>query len=160
MAAWLPAAEETVFDHVMMSVGSAGATLGEAKRVALAALDAVGVGAVGAAKASASLSPAECAGVMLARALAREPRLVIVDEPGPMPSLSQRDRFCELLRATTSERGIGLLIASEDLAALGGSAMRMSISEGELVISNRPPLRDQDATVIDMERRRAAQSGP
>ncbi len=159
MAAWLPTPEETVLDHVMMSIGSAGPTVGEAKRVALAALDAVGVGAVGAAKASASLSSAECARVMLARALAREPRLLIVDEPGPMPSLSQRDRFCELLRGTTSERGIALLIASEDLAALGGSAMRISISEGELVISNQAPLRDQDATVIDMERRRAAQSG-
>lgn len=159
MAAWLPMPEESVIDHVMMSVGSAGATLGEAKRIALAALDAVGVGALGAAKATASLSAADCARVMLARALAREPRLLIVDEPGPMPSLSQRERFCELLLASCSERGIALLLASEDLAALQGSAMRMSISEGALVISNQAPLLDQDATVIDMERRRAAQPG-
>jgi ABC-type lipoprotein export system ATPase subunit len=160
MAAWLPAPEESVLDHVMMSVGSAGATLGEAKRVALGALDAVGVSAVGAAKATAKLSSAECARVMLARAIAREPRLLIVDEPGPMPSLGERDRFCELLRQATSERGIALLLASEDLAVVQSSAVLGSIADGELVFSNQAPLRDQDATVIDMSQRRAAQSGP
>jgi len=158
-AGWLPTPEESVLDHVMMSVGSGGVTVGEAKRVALGALDAVGVGAVGAAKATASLSAGECARVMLARALAREPLLLIVDEPGPMPSLSERDRFCELLRATSSERGIALLMASEDLGVVQSSAVLMSISDGELVISNQASLRDEDATVIDLGDRRAAQSG-
>lgn len=160
MAAWLPTPEESVIDHVTMSIGSAGVTVGEAKRAALDALDAVGVSAAGAAKATASLSSAECSRVMLARALARAPRLLVVDEPGPMPSLSQRDRFCELLRATTSERGIALLIASEDLAAVHGSAVLMSISDGELVVSNQAPLREEPGTVIDLGDRRAAQSGP
>jgi ABC-type glutathione transport system ATPase component len=159
MAAWVPSPEESVIDHMMISLGSAGATLTEAKRMALAALDGVGIGAVGASKTTASLSSAECARVMLARALAREPRLLIVDEPGPMPSLSERDRFCELLRATTAERGIALLIASEDLAVVQSSVVLMSIAPGELVISNQAPLRDESATVIDIERRRAAQSG-
>jgi ABC-type glutathione transport system ATPase component len=159
IAGWLATPRETVVDHVMMSLGSSGVTLSEARRLALAALDAVGVSAVGAAKATAALSSAECARVMLARALAREPRLLIVDEPGPMPSLSERDRFCELLRGSTSERGIALLIASEDLAVVQGSAVLMSISPGELVISTEVPLREQDATVIDMGSRRAAQSG-
>jgi predicted ABC-type transport system involved in lysophospholipase L1 biosynthesis ATPase subunit len=158
-ASWVPAPGETAIDHVMMSIGSAGMTVGEAKRVALAALDAVGVSAVGAAKATAKLSSAECAHVMLARALAREPQLLIVDEPGPMPRLSERDRFCELLRATSRERGIALLIASEDLEAVQSSEVLMSISDGELVITNQAPLREEDATVVDLGTRRAAQSG-
>ena len=69
---------------------------------------------------------------MLARALVREPRLLVVDEPAPMPSLGERERFCALLRATPSERGIALLMASEDLAVLQGLAVLGSIADGEL----------------------------
>ena len=57
---------------------------------------------------------------MLARALVREPRLLLVDEPAPMPSLRDRERFCATLREVASERGIALLIASEDMSTLQG----------------------------------------
>ena len=53
---WLPSPGESVLDHVAMSIGGEGLTMREAKRRALATLDAVGVSAVGAAQSTASLS--------------------------------------------------------------------------------------------------------
>ena len=44
---------------------------------------------------------------MLARALAREPRLLVLDEPALMPNLGERDRFYALLRAAARERADG-----------------------------------------------------
>ena len=70
---------------------------------------------------------------MLARALAREPRLLILDEPVLLPDLSERDSFNALLRAAASERDIALLMASEEMVALQGVAVMMSLTDGELV---------------------------
>jgi ABC-type glutathione transport system ATPase component len=140
---WLSSPGEIVLDHVAMSVGSGGLTMREAKHRALATLDAVGVSAVGAAQPTASLSSGERARVMLACALVREPKLLVVDEPAPMPSPDDRQKFCALLRSTAREREIALLIASEDFATLGGMGAWMSLSAGgELLLTEE---RDTDA---------------
>jgi lipoprotein-releasing system ATP-binding protein len=152
---WLPSPGETVMDHVAMSAGSAGLSLREARRRALAALDRAGVAGVSAEEMTASLSPAQRARVMLARALVREPRLLAVDEPAPLPSLLERERFCALLRAVAQERSIALLVASEELSALQGIAVLASLSAGELCST------EDRGTVVEFPRRRAgAVEGP
>jgi ABC-type lipoprotein export system ATPase subunit len=157
-AGWLTSPGEIVLDHVAMSLGSRGLTLGEAKRRALAMLDAVGVSAVGAAQRTASLSSEARARVMLARALVHAPRLLVVDEPAPMPSLTDREKFCGLLRSTTRERNIALLMASEDMSTLGGMGALMSISAGQLCSTEE---RDTvSGTVSQLRPRRTAASGP
>jgi ABC-type lipoprotein export system ATPase subunit len=147
---WLPAAGETVMDHVAMSVGSAGLSLRESRRRALEALERAGVVGVSAQEMTVSLSPAERARVILARALVREPRLLVVDEPAPLPSLFERERFCALLRSVAHERGIALLVASEELSALQGIAVLASLSGGELCSTQEP------GSVVELPRRRAA----
>ncbi len=147
---WLPTPEETVLDHVAMSLGSSGLTLREAKRRALGALDDVELGAACAGQSTASLCSVERARVMLARALARRPRLLVVDEPAPMPSVVDRQSFCALLRSLTRERDVALLVASEDMSALQGMQALMSISAGELCCS------EERGTVVQLPRRRAA----
>jgi ABC-type lipoprotein export system ATPase subunit len=135
-ADWMTTPGEIVLEHVAMSLGSEGLSPREAKRRALATLDAVGVSAVGAAQSTALLSAYERARVMLARALVAEPRLLLVDEPAPMPSLGDHQEFCGMLRRVARERGIALLVASEDMGALGGLGEPMSLSVGGELLFN------------------------
>jgi ABC-type lipoprotein export system ATPase subunit len=149
-------AGETVLEYVAMPLGSKGLTPREAKRRALLTLDEVGVAALAAEQIASSLSLGERARVMLARALVREPRLLLVDEPAPMPSLEDHDRFCATLRTVAGERGIALLIASESPGPLQGLGAQMTISAGgELVSTSGEP-----GTVVQLHPRRAAASGP
>jgi ABC-type lipoprotein export system ATPase subunit len=139
-ADWTADAGETVLDHVAMALGSKGLTPREAKRKALLTLDEVGVAALAAEEIAGSLSLGERARVMLARALVREPRLLLVDEPAPMPSLEDHDRFCATLRRVSSERGIALLIASESLGPLQGLGAQKTITAGgELLSTSEEP---------------------
>jgi len=147
---WRASPRETVVDHVATSLGSEGLTMREARRRALLVLDEVGIGASGAEQQTVSLSLTERTRVMLARALARAPRLLVLDEPALMPSLGERDRFYALLRSAARERGMTLLVASEEMAALQGFSVLMSISEGELCSS------EQQGTVVQLPVRKSA----
>jgi ABC-type glutathione transport system ATPase component len=140
---------ESVVEHVATSLGSEGLTMREAKHRALRILDEVGIGAAGAQEPTASLSLAECTRVMLARALARGPRLLVLDESALMPSLGERDQFYALLRSCAHERNMALLIASEEMAALQGVGVLMSIADGELCST------EERGTVLRLPGRRA-----
>ncbi len=140
----------TVLDNVAMSAGSKGSSLREARRRALGVLDRVELAALCAEEAVSSLSTAERARVTLACALVREPRLLVIDEPAPMPRVGERERFCALVRALARERDIALLMASEDIAALQGMAVLMSISAGEICST------DQPSPVVELAKRRTA----
>jgi ABC-type lipoprotein export system ATPase subunit len=131
-ADWRANPGESVADHVATSLGSEGLTMREARRRAMRELDLVGVGAAGGEPMS-SLSLTERARVMLARALARGPRLLVLDEPALLPNLRDRDRFYALLRTTAHDRDIALLVASEEMPALQGLGVLISIADGELV---------------------------
>jgi len=129
---WRANPGESVVDHVATALGSEGLTMREARRRAFAILEQVGVGAAGAQEIATSLSMTERTRVMLARALARAPRLLVLDEPAQMPNLGDRDRFYRLLRSAAEERGMALLVASEEMLALQGVSVLMSIADGEL----------------------------
>ncbi|HYM56070.1 MAG TPA: ATP-binding cassette domain-containing protein [Solirubrobacteraceae bacterium] len=149
---WRANPRESVAEHVATSLGSEGLTMREAKRRALRILDEVGVGAAGAEEMTASLSLADRTRVMLARALAREPRLLVLDESALMPNIGDRERFHALLRSAARERGMALLVASEEMSAAQGFGVLMSISDGELCSS------ESHGTVVRLPGRRAAGS--
>lgn len=129
---WRTNPGESVVDHVATSLGSQGLTMREARQKALRILEHVDIDTKAAEEMTTSLSLTERTRVMLARALAREPSLLVLDEPAAMPSPGDRGKFHELLRSVAAERGMALLVASEEMAALGGFDVLMSISEGEL----------------------------
>jgi len=132
-ADWRANPGERVGEHVATSLGSEGLTMRQARLRALRVLERVGVGAAGAEDLTASLSLTERARVMLARALARSPRLLVIDEPALMPNLGDRDTFYALLRSEAREQNMALLVASEEMAAAAGFGVFISISDGELV---------------------------
>lgn len=150
---WSAMPGETVVNHVAMSLGSEGLTMRQARRRALQALDQVGMGGADAQEAASDLSMADRTRLMLARALARKPRLLVLDEPALMPSIRDRERFIELLREAVRRRGMALLVASEEIGALRGVDVLMSIAEGELSSSNGP------GTVVNLPGRRRAAGG-
>jgi energy-coupling factor transporter ATP-binding protein EcfA2 len=149
-ADWRASPGETVVDHVATSLGSEGLTLREARRRAMRVLDRVEIGAAGAQEPTTSLSAAESVRVMLARALARDPRLLVLDEPALFPSLRDRDSFYAMLRAAASERNMALLVASEEMAAVQGFKVLVSIADGELVST------EAQGTVVALPGRRRA----
>lgn len=129
---WRVTPGERVVDHVATSLGSGGLTMRDARRRALAILDQVGVGAAAADGPTAALSVAERMRVMLDRALARAPRLLVLDEPALASNIGERERFHALVRAAAAERAMAVLLASEEIAALQGVHVLMSIADGEL----------------------------
>jgi len=149
-ADWRALPGESVVDHVATSLGSEGVTMRDARMRALRILERVGVGGACAHEPAASLSLTDRTRVMLARALVREPRLLVLDEPALMPNLSDRDRFYALLRSAARERGMALLVASEEIAALQGVGVLMSIADGELCSTGR------GENVVALPRRRRA----
>jgi ABC-type glutathione transport system ATPase component len=149
---WRANPGERVVDHVATSLGSEGVTMREARRRALHVLDLVELGAAGAEELTASLSLTERTRMMLARALAREPRLLVLDEPALMSNLGDRDSFHTLLLSVARERGMALLMASEELDALHGVGVLISIAGGELVST------EQRGTVVRFPKRRLAGS--
>jgi putative ABC transport system ATP-binding protein len=141
MSDWHPIGRETVVEHVALSLGSNMSSMSAARRSALRCLEHVGM-AGHADDLTRSLSLTERVRLILARALVREPRLLLVDEPASIPSLSERDALYRLLRDVTRASGRTLVIASEEMAPLHGAEVVMSIGDGELCST------DERATVV------------
>lgn len=132
---WRPSQGESVVQHLALSLGGIGLTVRQANRRALCELDATGISAADAQMPAGSLSMVDRTRVMFARALAHDPRLIVIDDPVLTPSVSERDNLYAMLRGTARERGIALLVASEDFAALQGFDVFVSISARELCSS-------------------------
>jgi putative ABC transport system ATP-binding protein len=142
IADWYSQSQETVVDHVALSLGSSMSSVPDARRRARLALDRVGI-AFYADDMTGSLSLTERMRVMLARALVRKPRLLLVDEPALVPSLVERDALYVLLRDVARELGATLVVASEEMAPLHGAEVVMSLGDGELCST------DERGTIVD-----------
>jgi putative ABC transport system ATP-binding protein len=128
---WYPKRHESVLDYVAIALGGDGATLAQARQSAKRALAEVGLDRCAGDPAS-RLSVGERLRAILARALVRQPSLLLVDEPAVIPKLSDRDDLLKTLRAITAARRTTLLMASEDMAPLRGADFVISVGDGEI----------------------------
>jgi ABC-type methionine transport system ATPase subunit len=78
------------------------------------------------------LGSSECVRVELARALAHEPRLLLVDEPAILASPSEARELYELLRSVGRDKGLAVVIASREAHALEGAPRIFSIDHGRV----------------------------
>ncbi len=110
------------------------------------ALARVGVGEC-AAQAWESLSDGERALVGIARGIAREPSLLLVDDPSANLGVREREELIALLRHLAEDAGIGVLMAVPDMPEAMGGHRIWGLSGGRILVPPDPP--EPSGNVID-----------
>lgn len=151
-SSWQQGRNVLAVEHVALPLLSGGASMHRAAVTARATLERVGATSC-ADTPIAALSPGERTRVAIAQALVREPVLLLVDEPALTPSPGERDEIYALLRSLSVERGLTLVVASEDVAAIRGARQAMTLDDGALRSSRRP------GQVVPFPESRAQRSG-
>lgn len=147
---WHATRNELVVDHVALPALSLGMSMHDAQIGARAVLERAGMTSRADVRMT-ELSPGERTRVSIARALVRDPVLLLVDEPAATPSPGDRDEICALLRSLARDPGLTLVVASEDVAAIRTARRALTLSDGELRSS------DRQGQVVRFPRRRAEQ---
>jgi ABC-type lipoprotein export system ATPase subunit len=143
---------QPVLELVMMPLLAAGIGAGLARSRAREALERVGASGCAMLRGS-TLDTSELVRVALARVLAHEPRLVVIDDPIQGVDLLERDGVLALLRSLTAD-GVAVLASTTDATGLSGADRVLTLMEGEL----RGPPPQELAPVLELHRRGARQA--
>jgi putative ABC transport system ATP-binding protein len=137
LGAMRPARSEAVIDHVALPLIFDGHSRIEAAAAARQMLDVCGASDCAHA-APFELKAEERTRVALARALIREPRLLLVDEPAVTQSPAEREEIRKLLRRLVTEFQLAMIVASEEVTMLAGAPRVLSVGDGKVLSSERP----------------------
>jgi ABC-type lipoprotein export system ATPase subunit len=140
--AWRVARGKPVLDHVALPLLAEGRPLVTALAKAHEALERVGASHCAGAAAE-ELAPGDETRVALAQALVREPRLLLVDEPGVMAAPDERDELLRLLRGIAAEDPrLALVVTARDVAGVAGAGRVLTLDDGVLRGAVEPPSAD------------------
>jgi zinc transport system ATP-binding protein len=85
-----------------------------------------------------TLSGGELQRVVIAAALAQQPKLLLLDEPATGIDVGVRLRFYELIERLRSEQAMGVLIVSHDLSVVNRYATRVVCIHHRLICTGSP----------------------
>lgn len=139
-----PSGSQPVLDLVMVSLLARGVSASEARSRSREALERTGVSRCAQLSTSA-LDTAEGLRVALARVLALQPRLLVIDDPIQGVDLLERDEILSLLRSLADE-GVAVLASTGESTALSGADRTLSLAEGVL----RGPQARELAPVLEL----------
>jgi ABC-type multidrug transport system ATPase subunit len=133
---FLPAHGRDACEHVAMPLRAIRVSHDDAGLRAYRALERVGVPDLAFTPPHAWI-PSEAVRVSLARAIVREPRLLILDEPTIGVDLVERDPLLSLIQQIAHDAGIATLMTAGDTASVTGADRVLRLSDGDLL--GRPP---------------------
>ncbi len=145
--AYVPQSTATVFPFTVLEVVLTGRSpysgrfrfeSAQDEQIALAALDALDAVHL-AARHITELSGGERQLVTVARALAQEPELMLLDEPASALDLKHRTQLARALRRLRDERGIALLMITHDLMLLDSAADLIFAMKCGRIVASGPP---------------------
>ena len=84
------------------------------------------------------MSGGQCQRVAMACALAKTPRLLIADEPTTALDVTVQAEILDALRALVSERGMGLIFVTHDLAVVSRLCQRVLVMHRGKIVENGP----------------------
>jgi len=128
---WRTSRSISVLQHISIPLYSGTPNMDEAEERVLRTLELVGAVHL-ARRRTSELGLSERPLIELARAIIREPRLLLVDEPAVFRKPEDARSFYELLRSLPEKIGCALLIASEEATPLRGCKPMMSLAYGQL----------------------------
>lgn len=129
---------QTAMAELLVGLLAGGVALPAARMRAREALERIGAERLSTRRVH-ELDGAERLRLALACALAREPRMLVLDEPLAGVELHQRDEAATLLRSLADE-GVAILMTVGEPSGLAGSDQALTIGEGELRGSHRREL--------------------
>jgi ABC-type lipoprotein export system ATPase subunit len=95
-----------------------------------------------------ALVPSEVLRVVLARAIVREPRMVILDEPTNGIDQLERDPLLQLIQRIAHDSGIAVLLTAGETSSVTGADRVLRLTEGELLGRSAPA----SAEVVELRR--------
>ncbi len=111
---------------------------GETRERVLAALEAVGLDAGAVRQYPAEFSGGQRQRIAIARALACDPRLIILDEPVSSQDVSIRAQLLNLLKDLQKQRDLGFLFIAHDLATVRYMSHRISVMYLGKIVESAP----------------------
>ena len=139
----------TVYENVLVAALAAGHRGRAAAAVALRELQAFDLGALAATRADA-LSYGARKRLEVARAIAQEPSILLLDEPAAGMNPAETDDLADRLIRIRDERGIGILLIDHDLRFVNRlSGWTVVMNRGTLIAQGVPEDVRKDAAVIE-----------